>query len=160
MYLSKQLKNIQYIGTHAFDLLVIYIKTTDNVNNYFCTTWNGNHSRRTWKIPRLIRIRKSNKYRLHIGQKKTVKLTNNDLQNININKGNNKITELRTNLTKLICIERDNISQQPETVKTVMTLTWYRHFERNGGLNQILKRQTSRFHYSSKVPTVIKLKIE
>jgi hypothetical protein len=32
-----------------------------------------------------------------------------------------------------------------------MTLTWYRHFERNGGLNQILKRQTSRFHYGSKV---------
>jgi hypothetical protein len=27
-----------------------------------------------------------------------------------------------------------------------MTLTWYRHFERNGGLNQILKRQTSPFH--------------
>ena len=24
-------------------------------------------------------------------------------------------------------------------MKTVMTLTWYRHFERNGGLNQILK---------------------
>jgi hypothetical protein len=31
-----------------------------------------------------------------------------------------------------------------------MTLTWYR----NGGLNQILKRQTSRFHYGSKVPAV------
>ena len=28
-----------------------------------------------------------------------------------------------------------------------MTLTWKRHFERNGGLNQILRRQTSRFHY-------------
>jgi hypothetical protein len=25
--------------------------------------------------------------------------------------------------------------------------TWYRHFQRNGGLNQILRRQTSRFHY-------------
>ena len=35
-----------------------------------------------------------------------------------------------------------------------MTLTWYRHFQRNGGLNQILKRQTSRFHYGPKVPAV------
>jgi hypothetical protein len=35
-----------------------------------------------------------------------------------------------------------------------MTLTWYRHFLRNGGLNQILKRQTSRFHYGSKFPAV------
>jgi hypothetical protein len=35
-----------------------------------------------------------------------------------------------------------------------MTLTWYRHFERNGGLNQILKRKISRFHYGSKVPVV------
>ena len=41
-----------------------------------------------------------------------------------------------------------------KTVKTVMTLTWYRHFERYGGLNQILKRQTSHFHYGSKVPVV------
>jgi hypothetical protein len=32
-----------------------------------------------------------------------------------------------------------------------MTLTWYRHFKRNGGLNQILKRQTSRFYYGSNV---------
>ena len=35
-----------------------------------------------------------------------------------------------------------------------MTLPWYRHFQRNGGLNQILQRQTSRFHYDSKVPAV------
>jgi hypothetical protein len=35
-----------------------------------------------------------------------------------------------------------------------MTLTWYRHFQRSGGLNQILRRQTSRFHYDSKVPAV------
>ena len=41
-----------------------------------------------------------------------------------------------------------------ENWKTVMTLTWYRHFQRNGGLNQILRRQTSRFHYGSKVPVV------
>jgi hypothetical protein len=26
-----------------------------------------------------------------------------------------------------------------------MALTWYRHFQRNGGLNQILRRQTSRY---------------
>ena len=32
-----------------------------------------------------------------------------------------------------------------------MTLTWYRHFQRNGGLNQTLRHQTSRFHYGSKV---------
>ena len=30
-----------------------------------------------------------------------------------------------------------------KTVKTAMTLIWYRHFKGNGGLNQILKRQTS-----------------
>ena len=35
-----------------------------------------------------------------------------------------------------------------------MTLTWYRHFQRNGWLNQILRRKTSRFHYGSKVPAV------
>ena len=35
-----------------------------------------------------------------------------------------------------------------------MTLTWYRHFYRNDGLNQILKRQTSRSHYGSMVPAV------
>jgi hypothetical protein len=27
-----------------------------------------------------------------------------------------------------------------KTVKNVLTRTWYRHFKRNGGLNQILKR--------------------
>jgi hypothetical protein len=36
--------------------------------------------------------------------------------------------------------------------KTIMTLTWHRHFQRNGGLNQILRRQTSRFHYGSDIP--------
>jgi hypothetical protein len=35
-----------------------------------------------------------------------------------------------------------------------MTLTWYRHFKRNGGLNQILRRQTFRFQYGSYVPAV------
>jgi hypothetical protein len=34
------------------------------------------------------------------------------------------------------------------------SLTWYRHFKRNGGLNKILKRQTSPFHYGSKFPAV------
>jgi len=32
-----------------------------------------------------------------------------------------------------------------------MALTWYRHFQRNGGLNQILRRQIPRFHYGWKV---------
>jgi hypothetical protein len=41
------------------------------------------------------------------------------------------------------------------TGKPVMTLTWYRHFQRNGRLNQILKRQTSRFHFGSKVHFVL-----
>ena len=35
-----------------------------------------------------------------------------------------------------------------------MALTWYRHFQRNGSLNQILQRQTPRFHYGWKVPVV------
>jgi hypothetical protein len=35
-----------------------------------------------------------------------------------------------------------------------MTLTWYRHFKREAGLNQILRRQTSRSQYGSKVPAV------
>jgi hypothetical protein len=44
------------------------------------------------------------------------------------------ITKLRTpnNLTKgkskLISIQTDKISQQPENCDNVMTLTWYRHF--------------------------------
>jgi hypothetical protein len=35
-----------------------------------------------------------------------------------------------------------------------MTLTWYRLFQRNGGLNQILRRQTSYFHYGLMIPVV------
>jgi hypothetical protein len=31
-----------------------------------------------------------------------------------------------------------------------MALTWYRLFQRNCGLNQILRRQTSRFDYGLK----------
>jgi hypothetical protein len=50
-------------------------------------------------------------------------------------------------------INRQNQSTTGK-LKTVMTMTWYRHFQRNGGLNQILKRQTSSFHYDSKVPAV------
>jgi hypothetical protein len=35
-----------------------------------------------------------------------------------------------------------------------MTPTWHRHFQRNGGSNQIPKRQTSCSHYGSKTPAV------
>ena len=45
------------------------------------------------------------------------------------------------------------ISKLPNTVQYYI-LTWYRHFERNGGLNQVLRRQTSRLHYGYKVPVV------
>ena len=39
---------------------------------------------------------------------------------------------------------------------TVMVLTWYRHFKRNGGLNLgFTARQTSRFHYGINVPVVV-----
>ena len=75
-----------------------------------------------------------------------------------VNKGNNKITELRTILQResqnsQIYKQTKSVNNR-KTVKTVMTLTWYRHFKRNGGLNQKLKRQTSRSHYGSKVPAV------
>ena len=59
----------------------------------------------------VIRIRISKNNRQHNGQKKKHKRTNNDLPN----KGNNKITELRTKgKSKLIIIQTDKISQQPE----------------------------------------------
>ena len=66
-------------------------------------------------------------------------------------KGNNKITEHRAIFQR----ERQNsyVTKQKKSVnnrktgKTTMALTWYRHLQRNGGLNQILRRQTSRFHY-------------
>ena len=68
-----------------------------------------------------------------------------------LHKGNNKITEYRTIFQR----ERQNsyVNKQTKSVdnrktgKTTMALTWYRHFQRIGGLNQILRRQTSRFHY-------------
>jgi hypothetical protein len=41
-----------------------------------------------------------------------------------------------------------------KTVKTVMTLTWYRHFKRNGGLNPILKRQNLPLSLRLKVSAV------
>jgi hypothetical protein len=72
-----------------------------------------------------------------------------------LNKGNNKITELRTIFQRES--QNSQVYKQTKSVnnrKTVMTLTWYRHFQRNGGLNQILWRQTSRFHYGSMVPAV------
>ena len=73
-------------------------------------------------------------------------------------KGNKKITELRAILQResqnsYVYKQTKSVNNR-KTVKTVMTLTWYSHFWRNGGLNQILKRQTSRFHYGSKVPAV------
>ena len=55
---------------------------------------------------------------------------------ISISKGKAKLTSQQTN----------NISQQPENWETAMALTWYRYFQRNCGLIQILRRQTSRFH--------------
>ena len=67
------------------------------------------------------------------------------------NKGNNKITEHRAIFQR----ERQNsqVNKQTKSVnnrkagKTAMALTWYRHFQRNGGLHQILRRQSSRFDY-------------
>ena len=47
------------------------------------------------------------------------------------------------------------ISQQPENWENAMAQTWYRHFQRNGGLNQISRRQTSLFHYGLKVKQFI-----
>ena len=77
---------------------------------------------------------------------------------LNTNKGNKKITELLTIFQKesqnsKVYQQTKSVNSQ-KTVETVMTLTWYRHFQRNGGLNQILRRQTPRFHYGSKVPAV------
>ena len=67
------------------------------------------------------------------------------------NKSNNKITEHRAIFQR----ERQNsyVNKQTKSVnnwktwKIAMALTWYRHFQRNGGLNQILRRQASRFYY-------------
>jgi hypothetical protein len=75
-----------------------------------------------------------------------------------VHKGNNKITEPRTILQResqnsQVYKQTKSVNNR-KTVKTVMTLTWYRHFLRNGGLNQILKRQTSPFYYGSKFPAV------
>jgi hypothetical protein len=66
-----------------------------------------------------------------------------------MNKGDNKITKHRAKgKAKLISQETDKISQQPKNWQTAMALTWYRQFQRNGGLNKILRWQTSHFHYS------------
>ena len=49
-----------------------------------------------------------------------------------INKGNSKITELRTILQResqnSIVYKQTKSVNNRKTVKTVMTLTWYRHF--------------------------------
>ena len=49
--------------------------------------------------------------------------------------GNNKITELRTifqreSQNSLVYKQTKSVNNR-KTVKTVMTLTWYRHFQRN-----------------------------
>jgi hypothetical protein len=53
-------------------------------------------------------------------------------RNVVVNKGNNKITELRTILQREsqnseVYKQTKSVNNQ-KTVKTVMTLTWYRHF--------------------------------
>ena len=49
-----------------------------------------------------------------------------------VNKGNNKITELQTILQResqnLLVYKQTKSVNNRKTVKTVMTLTWYRHF--------------------------------
>jgi hypothetical protein len=65
-----------------------------------------------------------------------------------MNKGDNKSPEHRAKgKAKLICQQTDKISQQPENWQTAMALTWYRQFQRNDGLNKILRGQASHFHY-------------
>ena len=67
------------------------------------------------------------------------------------NKSNNKITEHSAIFQR----ERQNIQVNKQTKsvnnrkagKTAMALTWYRHFQRNGGLHKILRLQTSSFLY-------------
>jgi hypothetical protein len=75
------------------------------------------------------------------------------------NKGNNKITELRTILQResqksYYVYKQTKSVNNRKTVKTVMTLTRYRHFQRNGGPNEIPRCQTSPSHHGSKVPAV------
>ena len=53
-------------------------------------------------------------------------------RNVVVNKGNNKITEIRTILQREsqnseVYKQTKSVNNQ-KTVKTVMTLTWYRHF--------------------------------
>ena len=52
--------------------------------------------------------------------------------NLSVNKGNNKITELRTILQResqnSYLYKQTKSVNNRKTVKTVMTLTWYRHF--------------------------------
>jgi DNA replication protein DnaC len=71
------------------------------------------------------------------------------------NKGNNKITELRAILQR----ESQNssvykISQQPENCENRNDPDLVQAFRNKWWLNQILKRQTSRLHYGSKVSAV------
>jgi hypothetical protein len=53
-------------------------------------------------------------------------------RDMNVSKGNNKITELRTILQResqnsYVYKQTKSVNNR-KTVKTVMTLTWYRHF--------------------------------
>ena len=72
-------------------------------------------------------------------------------------KGNNKITEHRAIFQR----ERQNsyvnrqFSQQPENWKTAMALTWYWHFQRNCGLNQILRRHYMSFELQLLITTLV-----
>ena len=52
-------------------------------------------------------------------------------------------------------INRKKSVNNQKTVKTVMTLTWYRHFERNGGLNQILIIVTNKQTKTTTKTTII-----
>jgi hypothetical protein len=65
--------------------------------------------------------------------------------------GNTKITEHRAIFQRerqnlLVNKQKKSVNNR-ETGKTAMALTWYRHFQRNGGLNQILRLLTPHFHY-------------
>ena len=75
-----------------------------------------------------------------------------------VRKGNNKTTEHRAILQR----ERQNsqVNKQTKSVnnrktgKTTTAPTRHRHLQRNGGLNQTPRRQTSRPHHGSKAPAV------
>ena len=77
-------------------LLIIYLQCDTRIFSYL----SGKKILKIEDIKEVIRIRKSKKNRQHNDQKKKDTRTNNDLQSIHINKGNNTITELRTILQR------------------------------------------------------------